>query len=231
MASRKQYWHYVYVIYYPARNYCFYYGSRITDKPPADDWAYFGSSVSFAQYNDPEHPEYQADAIKVVLAATQSRRTKKAEQALGQQEADLIRAALRDHGLELCLNRNVQGRICLTEQQRKAALERSIANGGGFVNMSKEQQLAWASAGGRKSYTMKTGVHAIPRDKVLAALAKGRKVIAQKYAKTYVFKNPAGKTVTVCNLAKFCREQGLRACHMRGVQGGRYKSHKGWTKA
>lgn len=231
MASRKQYWHYVYVIYYPSRNYCFYYGSRITDKHPDDDWSYFGSSVSFAQYNDPEHAEYQADAIKVVLSATRSPRTKKAEQALGQQEADLIRAALAECGLALCLNRNIKGRFCLTEQQRKEALERSIANGGGFVNMSKARQLACASAGGRKSFIMKTGVHGMPRPKLLAALEQGRRVIAERYAKTYKFKSPAGEVITAHNLAKFCRQLSLNPAHMRGVHSGRCKSHKGWTKA
>lgn len=231
MASQKKYWHYLYVIYYPSRDYRFYYGSRITANHPSDDWGYFGSSVSFAQYNDPAHPEYQPDAIKVILNAKYQRRTKRAEQALSQAEADLIQAALREFGLNLCLNRNIKGRFCLTDEQRQEALQRSIANGGGFVNMTKTQQLKWASVGGTQSYKMKTGAHGIPKERMNAILARGRQTIAEKYAKTYQFTNPAGEVVTIHNLKRFCAENNISACHMRSIKAGRIKSHKGWTNA
>lgn len=231
MATAKKCWHYLYVIYYPSRDYRFYYGSRITARHPDADAHYFGSSVSFAQYNDPAHADYQPDAIKVVLSAQRQNRTKKAEQALSAAEAGLIRAAIETFGLDLCLNRNICGRICLTDAQRHDALQRSIANGGGFVNMSKTQQLEWARVGGAKSYEMKTGVHGIPKDRMAEILSRGRKTIAEKYAKTYVFTDPAGEVVTIHNLKDFCRTRGLSHSHMRDVKAGRAKSHKGWKNA
>jgi hypothetical protein len=230
MATKKC-WHYLYVIYYPSRDYRFYYGSRITENHPDDDWQYFGSSVSFAQYNDATHPEYQYDAIKVILSAKRQNRTKRAEKALSQAEADCIRAAIQEFGLGLCLNRNVKGRFCLTDEQRQAALRRSIENGGGFVNMTKTQQLQWASVGGLKSYRMKTGVHGIPKERMAEILERGRQTIAEKYSKTYQFTNPAGDVVTIHNLKNFCKNNGLSDCHMRSVKAGRIKSHKGWKNA
>ena len=231
MATPKKFWHYLYVIYYPSRDYRFYYGSRITASHPDADWSYFGSSVSFAQYNDSAHAEYQSDAIKVVLSAQQQNRTKKAEKALSDAEAALIRAALAEFGLEVCLNRNVNGRIYLTDDQRHNAIQRSIANGGGFVNMPKKQQLKWASVGGLKSYQMRAGVHGIPKIRMAEILSRGRQTIAAKYAKTYQFTNPAGEVVTIHNLNEFCKNNGLSGCHMRSVKAGRCKSHKGWTNA
>jgi hypothetical protein len=231
MATPKKCWHYLYVIYYPSRDYRFYYGSRITSSHPDADWNYFGSSVSFAQYNDHTHPEYQADAIKVILSAKRQGRTKKAEKELSHAEAELIRAALQEFGLNLCLNRNVKGRFCLTDDQRQEALRRSIENGGGFVNMTKNQQLKWASVGGLKSYHMRAGVHGIPKERMNEILRRGRQTIADRYSKTYQFTNPAGKVVTIHNLKGFCKNNGLSDCHMRSIKAGRIKSHKGWKNA
>jgi hypothetical protein len=231
MATPKKCWHYLYVIYYPSRDYRFYYGSRITENHPDADWSYFGSSVSFAQYNDQTHPEYQADAIKVVLSAKRQGRTKTAEKALSAAEAALIREALQEFGLGLCLNRNVKGRFCLTDDQRQEALRRSIENGGGFVNMTKNQQLKWASVGGLKSYRMRTGVHGIPKERMNEILQRGRQTITERYSKTYQFTNPAGEVVTIHNLSGFCKQSGLSGSHMRSVKAGRIKSHKGWTNA
>jgi hypothetical protein len=231
MATPKKCWHYLYVIYYPSRDYRFYYGSRITASHPTDDWSYFGSSVSFAQYNDPAHFEYQHDAIKVILDAKHQGRTKRAEKALSAAEAALIRTAIETFGLDLCLNRNVNGRFCLTDEQRQEALRRSIANGGGFVNMSKTQQLEWSRVGGVKSYRMKTGIHGIPKDRMAEILSRGRKTIVEKYSKTYLFTNPAGEVVTIHNLKGFCKNNGLSDSHMRSIKAGRIKSHKGWKNA
>jgi hypothetical protein len=231
MAARKKYWHYLYVIYYPSLAYRFYYGSRITENHPDADWSYFGSSVSFAQYNDAAHAEYQVDALKIILDAKHETRTKRAEKALSRAEAELIRTAIQEFGLHLCLNRNINGRFCLTNEQRQEALRRSIKNGGGFVNMTKQQQLDWASVGGSKSYQMKTGVHGIPKDKLAEILARGRATVAERYAKTYQFTNPAGEVVTIHNLKRFCKLNDISACHMRSVKAGRIKSHKGWTNA
>lgn len=231
MATQKKFWYYLYVIYYPSQDYRFYYGSRITENHPDADWSYFGSSVSFAQYNDQTHSEYQADAIKVILSAKCLGRTKKAEKELSQAEAKLIQSALKEFGLGACLNRNVQGRFCLTGDQRQEALRRSIENGGGFVNMTKDQQLKWASVGGSKSYHMRTGVHGIPKERLHEILHRGRLTIIEKYSKTYQFTNPAGEAVTIHNLSGFCKQSGLNTSHMRSVKAGRLKSHKGWKNA
>ena len=231
MATQKKCWYYLYVIYYPSRDYRFYYGSRITDKHPDADWSYFGSSVSFAQYNDKMNPEYQADALKVILSTKCQVRTKKAEKELSLAEAELIRAALQEFGLGACLNRNLAGRFCLTDDQRQDALRRSIENGGGFLNMTKDQRLTWARVGGLKSYHMKTGVHGIPKDRLHEILHRGRLTIAAKYAKTYQFTNPVGEVVTIHNLNGFCKQSGLDTAHMRSIKAGRIKSHKGWKNA
>ena len=231
MATPKKCWHYLYVIYYPSRDYRFYYGSRITENRPDADWSYFGSSVSFAQYKDRTHPEYQADALKVILSAKRQGRTKKAEKELGHAEAELIRAALKEFGLGTCLNRNLAGRFCLTDDQRQDALRRSIENGGGFINMTKDQQLKWASIGGAKSYRMKTGVHGIPKARMNEILHRGRLTIIEKYSKTYQFTNPAGEVVTIHNLSGFCKQNGLSGGHMRSIKAGRIRSHKGWKNA
>lgn len=50
-------------------------------------------------------------------------------------------------------------------------------------------------------------------------------------AKEYKFKNPEGDVVSLFNLKKFCRENGLHQGSMYHVYHCNRKSHKGWTKA
>jgi hypothetical protein len=88
----------------------------------------------------------------------------------------------------------------------------------------------WASIGGTKSVEMKTGVHAIPEKRMQELRARGRNAIREKYSKTYNFLNPDGDLVIIHNLKDFCRHNGLRDCHMRSVNAGRIKSHRGWRK-
>jgi len=226
-------WYYLYVIVYPALGYKFYYGSRITDRSPAEDHQYFGSSVTFAHYNDPEHAEYQTDALKVILHAEYRRESKKAEIALSKAETALIKAAhdnVEHLGAEMCLNRNAGGRFLLTPEQRKMARERSHDNGSGFANMDAKTRQMWASVGGTKSLELKTGLHAIPKERMEELRQRGREVIREKYAKTYNFLNPNGDLVIIHNLRNFCQQNGLNVCHMRSVNAGRIKSHRGWRK-
>lgn len=226
-------WHYLYVIVYPSLGYKFYYGSRITDRAPEDDQQYFGSPVTFAHYNDPAHAEYQADALKIILRAEFCRASKKAAKELSDAEIMLIKDAHTntDHlGPEVCLNRNAGGRFLLTDEQRKLARERSHNNGSGFANMDPQTRQKWASAGGTKSVELGVGVHAIPEKRMQELREQGRQVIREKYSKTYNFLNPDGDLVIIHNLKNFCRHNGLSACHMRSVNAGRIKSHRGWRK-
>lgn len=226
-------WYYLYVILYPSLGYKFYYGSRITDRSPDDDHQYFGSPVTFAHYNDPEHAEYQADAIKVVLQAQYRRESKRAATELSKAETSLIKTAHADTehlGPEVCLNRNAAGRFLLTPEQRKIARQRSHDSGSGFAGMDAETRQKWASIGGTKSVEMKTGVHGIPEQRMEELRERGRNVIREKYSKTYNFLNPDGDLVIIHNLKDFCRHNGLRDCHMRSVNAGRIKSHRGWRK-
>jgi len=226
-------WYYLYVILYPSLGYKFYYGSRITDRRPEDDHQYFGSPVTFAHYNDSAHLEYQSDAIKVVLHAQYRRESKKAATELSKAETALIKTAHADTkylGPDMCLNRNAAGRFLLTDAQRKLALERSQNSGSGFAGMDPATRQKWASIGGTKSAEMKTGVHAIPEKRMQELRARGRNAIRAKYSKTYNFLNPDGDLVIIHNLKDFCRHNGLRDCHMRSVNAGRIKSHRGWRK-
>jgi hypothetical protein len=226
-------WYYLYVILYPSLGYRFYYGSRITDRAPDDDQQYFGSPVTFAHYNDPEHADYQADALKVVLRAEYRRESKRAAKELSDAETQLIKTAHADTenlGPAWCLNRNAAGRFLLTPEQRKIARQRSHDGGSGFANMDPETRQKWASVGGSKSAEMGVGVHAIPEARMNALRAQGRDVIREKYSKTYTFLNPDGDLVIIHNLKNFCRHNGLSDCHMRSVNAGRIKSHRGWRK-
>jgi hypothetical protein len=226
-------WYYLYVILYPALGYRFYYGSRITDRAPEDDHQYFGSPVTFAHYNDPTHAEYQADALKVILRAEYRRESKRAAQELSAAETVLIKTAHADIdnlGPDVCLNRNAAGRFLLTPAQRKIARQRSHDGGSGFANMDPATRQKWASVGGTKSAAMGVGVHAIPEERMEVFRAQGRDVIREKYSKTYTFLNPNGDVVIIHNLKNFCRQNGLRDCHMRSVNAGRIKSHRGWRK-
>lgn len=226
-------WYYLYVILYPALGYKFYYGSRITDRAPDDDHYYFGSPVTFAHYNDPKHAEYQANALKVILHAEYRRESKKAAAELSKAETQLIKAAhtnVEYLGPDVCLNRNAAGRFLLTPEQRKIARQRSHEGGAGFANMPAETRQKWASIGGTKSSELKIGIHAIPEDRMEELRERGRNAVREKYAKTYSFLNPDGDLVIIHNLKNFCRHNGLSAAHMRSVNVGRLKSHKGWRK-
>lgn len=223
-------WHYLYVIFYPSLDFKCYYGSRITQIHPDDDIEYFGSSVTFAHYNDSAHPEYQPDALKVIIWAERLPYTKKSGYILADLEANMIKQALAESGTELCLNRNYAGRIVLTQAERKIAWEKSAQNGGGFLNMSKRKKTKWAAVGGLKSFEQRKGIHGMPEDKLREARAKGNKVISEKYAKTYTFKSPSGELVTFKNLRAFCRENNLHASHMRSLNIGKLRSHKGWRR-
>lgn len=223
-------WHYLYVIVYPALGYKLYYGSRVSDAAPARDSQYFGSSIAFSRYNDPGHAEYQPDALKVVLWAKYQAHGKRNSTRLAAAEAQLIKLALAEQGPEACLNRNISGRIYMTPAEQAQALARSQASGGGFSGMTPEIRRKWAGTGGKKSAQLKTGVHGMPPAKLKAAQAKGRATIQARYAKTYTFITPYGRNVTITNLKEFCRLHHLNAGHMRSLNCGRIKSHKGWRR-
>lgn len=226
-------WYYVYVIIYPDLGHRFYYGSRITAKHPDDDVKYFGSPKTFKRYNDITHEEYQPNALKVILWAKRLANTKNSARKLSQLETQYIREALENiaHlGPDVCLNRSYGGRPALTpEEQREIGL-RVVANGGGFVGMSKKRHMHFAKLGGIKSHAMGTGVHGISKEKLADAQKRGRETIVARYSKTYTFTDPKGQSVTFTNLKQFCRENELNPAHMRGLNTGRLKSHKGWTK-
>ena len=226
-------WHYVYVILYPELGYKFYYGSRVTKRKPEDDTHYFGSPKTFGRYNDIYHPEYQAQAVKVILWSAHLPHGKKSTRQLSALEVSYIRAALDEleHlGPDVCLNRNCAGRFALTAAERREIALRSIANGGGFGNMPKARHMRFATLGGHKSHKMGTGVHGISPEKLKEAQKRGHETISKKYAKTYTFVSPEGLPTTFTNLKQFCRERNLNPGHMRSLNVGKLKSHKGWTR-
>jgi hypothetical protein len=223
-------WHYLYVIVYPSLGYKLYYGSRVSTAHPDDDIGYFGSSITFARYNDTEHAEYQADALKVVLWAKHQAHGKSSNAALATAESLLIKTAIEEHGLETCLNRNIGGRIYLAPEEQARAFELSQANGGGFSGMSPEDWLKTCADGGKKAARLKKGIHGMTPAQRKAAMAKGHAAITEKYSKTYTFRTPYGKEITITNLSEFCRLHHLSACHMRSLNAGRINSHKGWRR-
>jgi hypothetical protein len=223
-------WHYLYVIVYPSLGHKLYFGSRVTDAPPEQDTQYFGSSETFARYNDAAHAEYQPDALKVVLWAKYQAHGKRNTTSLAKAEAQLIKTALEEHGPDSCLNRNIGGRIYMTPEEQALATERSKANGGGFFGMTPENRRKWAHVGGKKSAQLNTGLHGMTPERLKAAQAKGREVIVARYAKTYTFITPYGRHVTITNMKEFCRLHHLNPAHMRSVHCGRLQSHKGWRK-
>lgn len=223
-------WYYLYVIFYPSLDYQCYYGSRITDKHPDDDIEYFGSSVTFAHYNDVTHAEYQSDAVKVIIWSAQMPDTEKSAKRLAKLETGMIKQALAESGPTLCLNRNYAGRIVLTPEERRSAVEKSFKNGSGFINMSKKRRQQVASAGGTKSFEQRKGIHGIPEAELREIRARGNKTISERYAKTYTFKSPTGEIVTFKNLRAFCRDNQLQASHMRSLNAGKLRSHKGWRR-
>ncbi|QHB42530.1 homing endonuclease [Dickeya phage Ds25CZ] len=60
---------------------------------------------------------------------------------------------------------------------------------------------------------------------------EGRENISKANAREFKFMNPEGIVVTVFNLAKFCKENGLSEGSMRHVHSGRNMTHKLWRKA
>jgi hypothetical protein len=203
-------WHYVYIILYPSLGYKFYYGSRITDVHPEHDTAYFGSSVTFAHYNDPEHPEYQADAVKVVLRAVYAVSAFRTQKEISDLEHRLIREALEaSHvGPDLCLNRNVAGRIYGTPEERKK----------------------WSASGGLAAVEKGTGIHELIPDSQGRMRKRGAINSQQARAKTYQFLSPTGVPQTVHGLREFCRDNNLDFSSMRKVHIGKRNKHKGWRK-
>jgi len=201
-------WHYTYAIVYPDIAHRVYYGSRITARSPVDDHAYFGSMVTFKKYNTPGHPEYQRNALKVVLKCRYVLANKRNAQALWRAEETLIKDAMMNDGLKLCLNRNVRGRFILTEAQRKQAYARSLAGGSGFSRMTTAEHSAHSSAGGKK----------------------GGKTRAAQTASVCKLISPAGERITAVNMRQFCKKHGLNRANMRCVTRGTRHQHKGWRK-
>lgn len=197
-------WHYLYVIIYPSLGYKMYYGSRITARHPAADHTYFGSPRTFARYNNAAHPEYQADAIKVVLYAEYCRRNKTNARRISSREMRLIKAAHKEHGPDICLNRNAAGRFILTAAELIATGKKIAALGLGMYSMSPEHRRA--------------------------ANKRGGEALARKKAKTYKMLTPDNKRKTIHNMRAFCRENSLNHGHMFQVANGNLKSHKGWRK-
>lgn len=137
-------WYYLYAIFYPAKNYQCYYGSRISDKSPQEDTEYFGSSVTFAHYNDLTHSEYQPDALKVIIWARKLPDSVESARRLADLEADMIKQALAESGPKLCLNRNYSGRFVLTREQRRLA----VREGGRVVSERYAKCFAFMSPSG-----------------------------------------------------------------------------------
>ena len=200
----QYFWHYLYVIVYPKRGYKLYYGSRITARHPDDDYGYFGSSTTFACYNDPKHSEYQATAFKIILYAEYARRNKTNARRLSSRETRLIRAAHKEHGPELCLNRNVAGRFLLTQAELSAAGKKGVAAKAGFMGLTPAKRSAARKRGGATN--------------------------ARNKAKTYKMLTPDNKEKTIHNMRAFCRANSLHSSHMFAVASGRCHTHKGWRR-
>lgn len=137
-------WHYLYAIFYPSRNYQCYYGSRITDNHPDEDDNYFGSSVTFAHYNDQSHADYQPDALKVIIWSRNWPATRESADRLSLLEAGMIKQALKESGTELCLNRNYAGRIILTPEEHA----RATALGGQISSERRAKAFSFVSPDG-----------------------------------------------------------------------------------
>ena len=201
-------WYYIYVIVYPALGYQFYYGSRITTNQPELD-NYWGSSVTFCRYNDPDDPEYQADARKVILQAQLLPHTKKNAAALGAREAKLIADALQNvtHlGPNACLNRNYGGRIAL----------------------SPEEQAEACSRGGRSSVANKAGIYSLSLEQRAKAGQRGGESTANKHARVFTIVSPAGETVVFKNIRAFCRENNLQRANVQSVLRNERPTVNGW---
>lgn len=204
----KKRWYYIYVIVYPALGYQFYYGSRITPNQPELD-NYWGSSVTFCRYNDPDDPEYQADARKVILQAQLLPHTKKHAAALGAREAKLIADALQNvtHlGPNACLNRNYGGRIVLSSEERAAACSR----------------------GGRSAMANKAGIHSLSGERLAEFRQRGGESTANKHARVFTIVSPAGEAVVFKNIRAFCRENNLNRANVQSVLRNERPTVNGW---
>ncbi|MGL4584042.1 MAG: HNH endonuclease signature motif containing protein [Flavobacterium sp.] len=54
--------------------------------------------------------------------------------------------------------------------------------------------------------------------------------VEKAWARNWKLKSPEGEHLSVYNLSKFCREQGLDQKSMSFVMSGKRNHHKGWTK-
>jgi len=147
-------WHYVYVIFYPALGYKFYYGSRVTDNHPETDLAYFGSSVTFARYSDVNHPEYQADALKVVLRAFYGENNARNLKKISTIENKLIKEALvASHvGPEVCLNRNIAGRVRATPEEFRTWGSKGGGKNSDLLRQKLAKSYMFMSPDGKKTH-------------------------------------------------------------------------------
>ncbi len=57
------------------------------------------------------------------------------------------------------------------------------------------------------------------------------KNVVDAHAKHYTFISPEGVVTDIYNLSEFCRDNELHQGHMSQVYIGKYRQHKGWTKA
>jgi len=73
---------------------------------------------------------------------------------------------------------------------------------------------------GNKVYSKDTCLFVSARDNIVKANAKFTSL-----------KNPSGEVVSIYNLTDFCRSNGLSQGCIYFVISGKYKAHKGWTKA
>jgi hypothetical protein len=146
-------WHYIYVILYPALGYKFYYGSRVTTNHPEEDLTYFGSSVTFARYSDVNHEEYQPDALKVVLYSFYGKISKHNLRRISAYENRLIKEALTaSHvGPEVCLNRNIAGRIYATTEERKEWSSRGGGKNADVLRQKLSKQYVFESPSGKRT--------------------------------------------------------------------------------
>jgi hypothetical protein len=59
------------------------------------------------------------------------------------------------------------------------------------------------------------------RDKISKSVTKAK-------SKTWIVTNPCGESMTITNLAQFCRDNGLHQGTMVDLASGKWQTHKGW---
>lgn len=121
----------------------------------------------------------------------------------------------------------------LSNEERKRIQKEGIIKKIGSKNLSeyfKTIGINGGKKGGKKSYENKSGLHDLKNKKVLKGREKGRKVIAEKYAKKFAIVNPEGKLIKAKNLKKFCRENNLNRGNIKLLLKGKIKSSLGWTR-